>query len=161
MRDFSIDFMFDTLMSDPVVQAAQDAFKQRLRNNNDVSDNTRNAQAIAKAWRSAVYAIDPDRFQIEAIVAPDLDQKIDILDTETHTAYEFKVSGKNATSEFYKDVVKVIVWNQKRKKNLTRLVFITEEGEGRRYLDTPMPRAYIEYLATHGLEITVAYIRHS
>jgi hypothetical protein len=147
-------------MSDPIIQAAQEAFKQRLRDNNDVSDNTRNAQAIAKAWRTAVHSIDPDRFQIEALVAPDLDQKIDVLDTGTNAAYEFKVSGKNATAEFYKDVVKVIVWNQKRKKKLNRLVFITEEECGRRYLDTPMPRAYIEYLASHGLEVSVAYVRH-
>lgn len=147
-------------MSDPIIEAAQVAFKQRLRDNNDVSDNTRNAQAIAKAWRSAVHELDPDRFQIEALVAPDLDQKIDVLDTETNTAYEFKVSGKNATGEFYKDVVKVIVWNQKRKKKLARLVFITEEVWGRKYLDTPMPRAYIDYLAFHGLEVSVAYVRH-
>ena len=147
-------------MNDPIVLAAQEAFKQRLRDNNDVSDNTRNAQAIAKVWRSAVHALDPDRYQIEAIVAPDLDQKIDVLDTETHTAYEFKVSGKNATGEFYKDVVKVVVWNQKRKKKLTRLVFITEEEWGRKYLDTPMPRAYIEYLASHGLEVSIKYVRH-
>ncbi len=147
-------------MSDPIIQAAQVAFKQRLQDNNDVSDNTRNAQAIAKAWRSAVHTLDPDRYQIEALVAPDLDQKIDILDTETNTVYEFKVSGKNATGEFYKDVVKVIVWNQKRKKKLNRLVFITEEEWGRKYLDTPMPRAYIDYLATHGLEVSVVYVRH-
>lgn len=147
-------------MSDPIIQAAQEAFKQRLRDNNDVSDNTRNAQAIAKAWRSAVHILDPDRFQIEVLVAPDLDQKIDVLDTETNTAYEFKVSGKNATGEFYKDVVKVIVWNQKRKKKLNRLVFITEEEWGRKYLDTPMPRAYIDYLDSHGLEVSVAYVRH-
>lgn len=148
-------------MSDPVIHAAQEAFKQRLRDNNDVSDNTRNAQAIAKAWRSAVHILDPDRFQIEALVAPDLDQKIDILDTETHTAYEFKVSGKNATGEFYKDVVKIIVWNQKRKKKLNRLIFITEEEWGRKFLDTPMPRAYIDYLASHGLEVSVAYVSHT
>ena len=66
-------------MIDSIVLAAQDVFKLRLRDNNDVSANTRNAQAIAKAWRSAVHILDPDRFQIEALVAPDLDQKIDIL----------------------------------------------------------------------------------
>ena len=57
-------------MSDAVIDAAQNAFAQRLRNSSDVSDNTKNAQAIAKAWRSAVYELDPDRFHIEALVAP-------------------------------------------------------------------------------------------
>lgn len=95
----------------------------------------RNAQAIAKGWRAAVHALDPDRFQIEAIVAPELDQKIDIVDQENGCAYEFKVSGKNAWAEFYKDVVKVIIWNQRRKKRLSSLVFITEEKWGRPFLD--------------------------
>jgi len=59
-------------------------------------------------------------------VAPDLDQKIDVVDSETACAYEFKVSGKNAWAEFYKDIVKIIIWNQGHKKKLGALVFITE-----------------------------------
>lgn len=56
-------------MQDPVVKAAQLAFSVRLKDSSDVSENTKNAQAIAKAWRGAVYGLDPDRFQIEAMVA--------------------------------------------------------------------------------------------
>jgi hypothetical protein len=115
-------------------------------NSSDVSENTKSAQAIAKGWRSAVHALDPDRFQIEAMVASELDQKIDIVDQENGCAYEFKVSGKNASAEFYKDIVKVIIWNQKRKRKLCSLVFITEEKWGRPFLDAPMPRAYMKYL---------------
>jgi hypothetical protein len=147
-------------MEDPVVQAAQLAFSVRLKNSSDVSENTKNAQAIAKGWRSAVHALDPDRFQIEAMVTPELDQKIDIVDQENACAYEFKVSGKNAPAEFYKDIVKVIIWNQKRKKKLSSLVFITEEKWGRPFLDAPMPRAYIKYLAELGLKVSVEYVRH-
>ena len=147
-------------MEDPVVSAAQLAFSMRLKDSSDVSKNTKNAQAIAKAWRGAVYELDPDRFQLEATVAPDLDQKIDVVDSETACAYEFKVSGKNACAEFYKDIVKVIVWNQKRKKKLSSLVFITEEKYGRPFLDAPMPRAYINYLAQEGLKVSVEYVRH-
>ena len=148
------------MSSDPVVQAAQVAFAARVRGTNDVSENTKNAQAIAKSWRSAVHQLDPERFQIEAMVSPDLDQKIDIVDLERGWAYEFKVSGKNATGEFYKDVVKIIVWNEKRKKKLSRLIFITEDEWGRQYLDKPMPRAYIAYLAGSGLEVAVEYVKH-
>jgi hypothetical protein len=146
-------------MEDPVVKAAQIAFSVRLKDSSDVSQNTKNAQAIAKAWRGAVHELDPDRFQIEAMVAPDLDQKIDVVDSETACAYEFKVSGKNAWAEFYKDIVKVIIWNQKRKKKLSSLVFITEEKDGRPFLDAPMPRAYINYLAQEGLKVSVEYVR--
>lgn len=96
--------------------AAQAAFSVRIKDSKDVSENTKNAQAIAKAWRGAVHKLDPDRFHIEALVTPELDQKIDVIDTQTACAYEFKVSGKNAWAEFYKDVVKVIIWNEKRAK---------------------------------------------
>lgn len=142
-------------MEDQVVKAAQFAFSVRLKDSSDVSQNTKNAQAIAKAWRCAVYELDPGRFQIEAMVAPDLDQKIDVVDSKASVAYEFKVSGKNAPAEFYKDIVKVIIWNQKRKKKLSGLVFITEENCGRPFLDAPMPRAYIKYLAQNHLRVSV------
>lgn len=146
---------------DPVVLAAQAAFAVRIRGSKDVSENTKNAQAIAKAWRGAVHRLDPDRFQIEAMVAPELDQKIDIIDPETASAYEFKVSGKNAWAEFYKDVVKIIMWNEKRNKKIANLVFITEEICGRPSLDAPMPKAYIAWLAKHGLKVRIEYVRHA
>lgn len=147
--------------TDPVVIAAQAAFSARLKDSDDVSANTKNAQVIAKAWRGAVHNLDPERFQIEAMVTPELDQKIDVVDSETACAYEFKVSGKNAWAEFYKDIVKVIIWNEKRKKKLTGLVFITEEKYGRPFLDSPMPRAYMNYLAQLGLKVSVEYVKHA
>jgi hypothetical protein len=59
-----------------------------LNNSSDVSENTKHAQAIAKGWRPAVHAFAPDRFQIESMVSPVLDQKIDIVDQEitVHTS---------------------------------------------------------------------------
>ena len=62
-------------MEDPVVAAAQLAFSVRIKNSSDVSENTKNAQAIAKGWRRAVHELDPDRFHIEALVDPELDQE--------------------------------------------------------------------------------------
>jgi hypothetical protein len=147
-------------MEDPVVTAAQLAFSVRLKGSSNVSENTKNAQAIAKSWRGAVHKLDPDRFEIEAMVAPELDQKIDIVDREMGCAYEFKVSGKNAWAEFYKDVVKALMWNQHRKRKLSCLVFITEEKCGKPFLDAPMPRAYIKYLAEQGLKVSIEYVRH-
>lgn len=148
-------------MDDPVVQAAQLAFSLRLKGSADVSENTKNAQAIAKSWRRAVHDLDPERFRIEAMVAPELDQKIDVVDVETGCAYEFKVSGKNAWAEFYKDIVKVIIWNERQNSKLSCLVFITEEGFGRPFLDAPMPKAYMKYLAQRSLAVRVEYVRHT
>jgi hypothetical protein len=134
---------------DPVVLAAQAAFAVRVRNSSDVSENTKNAQAIAKSWRKAVSDLDADRFTIEALVSPELDQKIDILDTEKAWAYEFKVSGKNAWAEFYKDIVKGLMWNEKRAKKIAGLTFITEEIHGKPFVDGAMARAYIGWLKKH------------
>lgn len=147
-------------IEDPVVAAAQIAFSLRLKDSSDVSGNTKNAQAIAKAWRGAVHKLDSDRFQIEALVTPELDQRLDIVDSKTASAYEFKVSGKNAWAEFYKDVVKVLMWNQHRKKKLGCLIFITEEKYGKPCLNAPMPNAYIEFLADQGLRVRIEYVRH-
>ena len=147
-------------MEERIIQAAQHAFAARLKDSAGVSEHTKNAQAIARAWRGAVLELDPDRFQIEAMVAAELDQKIDVVDLQTGCAYEFKISGKNAWAEFYKDIVKIIIWNERRKNKLRRLVFITEEKDGRPFLEAPMPRAYIKYLAQGGLEVKVVYVKH-
>jgi hypothetical protein len=50
--------------------------------------------------------------------------------------------------------------DQKRQKKLPNLVFITEEKWGRLFLDAPMPRAYMKYLAELGLDVSVEYVRH-
>jgi hypothetical protein len=47
-----------TSTEDPVVTAARPAFGVRLKDSSDVSENTKNAQAIAKAWRGAVHWLD-------------------------------------------------------------------------------------------------------
>jgi hypothetical protein len=94
------------------------------------------------------------------LVTPELDQKIDIIDQNNGYAYEFKVSGKNAPAEFYKGIVKVIIWNKKRKKKISRFIFITEERFGRPFLDAPMPRTCIEHLAEEGLTVNVEYVQH-
>ena len=146
-------------MQNEIVAAAQIAFEARLGRSSAVSENTKDANKIAKAWRTAVHLLGPDRFQIEALVAPELDQRIDIVDLEERCAYEFKVSGKNAPSEFYKDIVKMLIWNSRREKKIAKFVFITDAADASRTLESPMPRAYTKLLADQGLEVVVAYVR--
>lgn len=146
-------------MTYPVVEAAKEAFKARIMAGSDVSTHTKNAQTIAKAWRTAAFDLDPSRYRYEVPVHPDFDQRIDVLDQEEMCAFEFKVSGKNATAEFYRDVVKVLLWNERHETKIKKLVFITEETYGRRYLDTPMPKAFIRFLQSHGLEVEIEYLR--
>jgi hypothetical protein len=145
-------------MNKKIIDAAREAFRQRLTEGNDVAAHTRNAQSIAKDWRLRVVRLDPDNFHYEVPISPEFDQRIDVLDKSEMCAYEFKVSGKNATAEFYKDVVKILLWNERKSEKIKELIFITEESCGRRSLDTPMPAAYIALLRHVGLEIQVVYI---
>ena len=145
-------------MNQQIINAAQESFRQRLRDGNDVGAHTRNAQSISKDWQRRVFELNPDSFQYEVPVSPAFDQRIDVLDKFEMCAYEFKVSGNNATAEFYKDIVKILLWNEHRTEKIRTLVFITEESRGRQFLDTPMPKAYINYLNQHGLEVKVVYI---
>ena len=46
--------------------------------------------------------LSPTGFTLRLWSTLELDQRIDVVDRETSCAYEFKVSGKNAASEFYK-----------------------------------------------------------
>jgi hypothetical protein len=147
-------------MTHPVIAAAQQAFLARLADGATVSDHTRNAQAICKAWRAAVFDMDPSRYQCEVSVAPELEQRIDIYDRKASFAFEFKVSGKNATAEFYRNVVKALLWNERRADKLRKLAFITEEKWGRPYLDASMPKAYVAFVQKHhDIAIEIAYVR--
>jgi hypothetical protein len=119
----------------------------------------RNRRSPKRPSEPRPSGVHPEEAGVEQL-AERLDQKLDVIDQETLLAYEFKVSGKNAWAEFYKDIVKVLMWNQRRKTKLRGLVFITEEKFGRPFLDAPMPRAYVKYLAEQGLEVTITYVRH-
>lgn len=146
-------------MTHPIVIAAKEALKDRVMDGCDVSTHTRNAQAIAKSWRAAAFALDSSRYQYEVPVCPEFDQRIDVLDRTEMCAFEFKVSGKNATNEFYKDVVKVLLWNERHEDKIRKLVFITEETCGRPLLDSPMPKAFIHFLERHGIIVEIEYVR--
>ena len=97
-------------MKERILQAARDAFAGRLMGVATVSDHTRNAQQIATVWKKTCVAFDESRIGYEVPISPEIDQRLDILDRQEMCAYEFKVSGKNAHSEFYKNVVKVILF---------------------------------------------------
>jgi hypothetical protein len=146
-------------MTHPIILAAKEAFKSRITAGCSVSEHTRNAQAIGKAWRGASYRLDSSRYQYEVPVCPEFDQRLDVLDRNEMCAFEFKVSGKNATNEFYKDVVKVLLWNENHSDKIRKLVFITEETCGRPLLDSPMPKAFIHFLAKSGLVVEIEYVR--
>lgn len=141
-----------------IIEAAKTASQIRAFDGT-VSDYTKNAQAIAKEWRNKCWELSPNTIQLEVLIHPTYNEKIDILDSQEMCAYEYKVSGNNATNEFYKDVVKVLMWNESRAdKKLNKLVFITEEKTGRRHLDKSFIENYINYLSKQDLKVEIEYV---
>lgn len=89
----------------------------------DVSAHTKSAQKITKEWQAAVKS---DHVFIEVPVSPENNEKIDVVDLSKIIAYELKVSGKNTHHEFYKDLVKVLTYNEYQQDKLKKLIFLSE-----------------------------------
>jgi len=138
-----------------IIEAAKAAHEQHWQATSDESTGDRQASAVTKAWQAAVAS---KAVRVEVPVADDLNEKIDVVDFSTATAYEMKVSGKNPHHEFYKDIFKVIVYNQHHGKKLERLVFITEK-DGANRLNKGLGKAVMESGDQYGMSITVIGIR--
>ena len=98
--------------------------KYRLKDA-DVSSHTKSAQRITKEWQAKVCK---GLIKSEVSVSPENNEKIDVVDLKDKVAYELKVSGKNTHHEFYKDIVKVLTYNeyQPNESKITKLVLISE-----------------------------------
>ena len=141
---------------DPVIVAARNAFASAARQGRERGSAVRPLQ-IVKMWRSTVQALDENCFLGGVLVAPNLkvSQMIDLVDARTSTAYSFKVVGRDADGELYRDIVKIIFWNQTREPKIKRLIFITEGTWGRKYLDTPVVRGFTELHPSMDLEVSI------
>ena len=139
------------MLQDRIVQAAEAAHKQHWQATSDESTGDKQATAVTRAWQRAIESED---VQVEVPVADHLGERLDAVDLATATAYEMKVSGKNPHHEFYKDIFKVIVYNQHHERKLERLVFITEEMGADR-LSRGLGQAVTESGNQFGVSITV------
>jgi hypothetical protein len=144
-------------MRQSIINLAKEALEEGL-NGNDISKCTSKAIEICKTWQDSICSLNPKRFKREQLVSG-LKQKIDILDRKLMYAYELKVSGKNADSEFYKDIVKVLIWNSRNgESKIKKLIFITHGINGTRYLEKDMPKAYIKILNEIGIKVEIEYL---
>jgi len=112
------------MKSDEIIKAARVAHGRLWRATSDESTGDKQARAVTLAWQNSVASMD---IKCEVPVEEKLNERIDVVDFSTATAYELKASGKNPHHEFYKDIFKVIVYNQNHDKKLKHLVFLTEE----------------------------------
>jgi len=134
-----------------IIESARLAYKQHWRSTSDEGTGDRQASKVTKAWQQDVASGDIQR---EVSVGEGLNEKIDLIDHSIGVAYEMKVSGKNADHEFYRDVFKVLIYNQHHAKKLKGLVFITER-DGAGMVARGLGRAVQESLARRKLDITV------
>ena len=89
----------------------------------NVSEHTKSAQRITKEWQVAVKS---NYVFVEVSISPNNNGKIDVVDISTKVAYELKVSGKNPQHEFYKDIAKILIYNEYHQDRLRKLIFISE-----------------------------------
>ena len=130
--------------------------KHRLANVS-VSEHTKSAQIITKEWQQSVRT---ENIQAEVKVSPLGNEKIDIVDLSKKEAYELKVSGKNTHHEFYKDIVKVLTYNEYvgSDKKLRKLIFISEMS-GIKSLEKRLDKKFLFMLKdTHQLSVELVSI---
>lgn len=139
------------MRNDEIIEAARVAHRRLWRATTDESTGDKQATAVTKAWQKSVAS---KNIKCEVRVKENLNEKIDIIDFSTATAYEMKVSGKNAGHEFYKDIFKVLIYNQRHDKKLQRLVFITEK-KGVAGLNKGLGKAVLESILMYNLDITL------
>ena len=110
---------------DKIVKPLEELYKKH-RNGENVSEHTKSAQKITKEWQETVKIANVIKPEVQ--ICSNANEKIDVVDFDRKIAYELKVSGKNVEHEFYKDIFKVLTFNNNNSgKELSTFVFISEE----------------------------------
>ena len=125
-----------------IVEKLRKIHKTHRLTNGDVSLHTKSAQKITKEWQEAVKA---EMIFTEVPVSPENNEKIDVIDLSTKTAYEVKVSGKNTHHEFYKDMAKVLTYNEYTEVKISKLIFLSE-SEGISSLEKRLDSRFVSLM---------------
>ncbi len=82
------------------------------------------SSTMCKRWQEQCQFLPDTELIPEAVVAGN--SPIDLLDTKNGIAYELKYSHKNVKHEFYKDMFKILVYNDipENKKKINTFVFL-------------------------------------
>lgn len=137
---------------DEILDGLRSIHKKYRLAEGDVSSHTKSAQKITSEWQNLMSS---ESIGAEVRVSPENNERIDIVDYVRKEAYELKVSGNNTHHEFYKDLVKVLTYNeyQPQSKRLVRLNFISEEI-GIKSLSNRLDAKFLKLLmTTHNLSI--------
>lgn len=139
-----------------VVEYARETHRQTWTRSSDVSTQTKAAISVCQVWQEVVRKHFGQRMVAEhGLGDGKMNEKLDLVDVQDRVAYELKASPNNTHFEFYRDVFKVLVFNQRNPGSpLKTLVFITPE-EGARSLRKPFTDEVIKIASVAGIVVEV------
>lgn len=125
--------MQTTTTIDTIIEPLDELFRKHgYRNHlheedpNLEEDISKPDQFITAAWQK--HLMTEDWIKAEVPIRQDAREKIDIVDYQTHTAYEVKVSVTDVNQEFYQALWKVIAYNNNHDEPIKALVFLSEHN---------------------------------
>jgi len=107
------------------ILSAVSAAHRKWRKGVDVSRQTRLSVEINNDWQARALSVDK-AIRAEVELPGVHKQRIDLVDIAAHSAYELKVSPNNVHMEFYRDIFKVLIFNQLSdpKQRVNKLYFL-------------------------------------
>jgi hypothetical protein len=121
-----------------IVSELKKAYKKYRLPFGTVSAHTKSAKKITREWQESVES---KLIKKEVPVPCKNNEKIDLIDRSSMYAYEAKISGNNTHHEFYKDVAKVLTYNEYESKKIKKLVFLSEQ-KGIRQLENRLDQKF-------------------
>ncbi len=111
------------------------------------------ADRLCKQWQNEAKKIPNLEHIAEANVAGN--SPIDLLDLSQGIAYELKYSHKNVKHEFYKDLFKVLIYNQDEinKIKIKQFVFLCHHQGIGSLLRSSLCVATIQFMQKNGIEV--------
>jgi hypothetical protein len=137
---------------DAIVNLAQQAHRQHWTDTGNASRGVFGATKVTEVWQQACVAAFGRAVQPEFAIGDHLSKRIDLVDVEELTAYELKVSPKNAHFELYKDIFKVIIARDNMLKGLNKFIFIAPSA-GLKVVNNAFTRSVVAHGESIGLSI--------
>ncbi len=108
---------------------------------------------MCHAWQTEALKISHHEIVAEANVAGN--NPIDLLDLTDGVAYELKYSYKNVKQEFYKDLFKVLIYNEqvKAENRLQTFVFLCHFKGITSLLSSSLCLATMQFMAKNGVTV--------
>jgi len=136
-----------------IIKLAGIARDEYWNHTSDEGTGDKMAAAVTDSWQEKVKT-EVDKIDVEVPVFEGVSSKIDIVDMTERNAYELKVADNNPQHEFYKDFIKVLVYNDNNLPKIKKLYFITGSN-GAACLNRGFHARAIETIRRLGIDVEV------